>query len=225
MKKTGFILFVFLCSFSIFNLIPIIPVNIYGDTEIYGDKMICTLNAWSCYNDMFETDFPRLLQSSLWSSFILPILLPVLITHILYVFVMRKKKNITHVLSQIIDKYEGKVMGVRNYRATKKEFNSSDFIDIKKMEDFLEEVSCGESDITPAGLMFIKEYYGFNKLAKLLYKRKALRLDFSSRKEIEQWFEEIVPMEISRFVGEAQGGLKGGETLKDELMPPKNICQ
>jgi hypothetical protein len=69
------------------------------------------------------------------------------------------------------DPHAKKILGVRNYRSDKKEFSVFDFADIDVLESFLEEVSTGESDITPAGKSFLEKHYGLNNLSELLHRR------------------------------------------------------
>lgn len=85
MKKTIILIFVFVVSFSLFNLTPIIPVRY--ETGATG---ICTLNSLSCINSTYSNDFPQILTSDWWTFFILPFLLPLLITDLMYRFIYKK---------------------------------------------------------------------------------------------------------------------------------------
>ena len=55
----------------------------------------------------------------------------------------------------IIAAFQSKILGVRNYKSDKDEFVFADFIDMRVLADFLTEVFTTESDITPAGKVFL----------------------------------------------------------------------
>jgi hypothetical protein len=111
------------------------------------------------------------------------------------------------------DPHAKKILGVRNYRSDKKEFCVFDFADIDVLESFLEEVSTGESDITPAGKWFLEKHYGLSNLSELLHKRGiAHRFVYhgDSAAGIEQWLRNLEPMETMAFIEET------GATLNRE---------
>jgi hypothetical protein len=128
---------------------------------------------------------------------------------------------------KIITAYKYKTLGVRNYSSDKKEFFVEDFINDKILDDFLDEVDTGESDITPAGKAFIENYFGFGNLARALLIRNKF---FLSKKyvperlnEVKSWIENLVPMETITFIEKARGNIKEGDSLREDLLPPKNI--
>lgn len=79
MKKVIFIGAVFVVSFLILNLTPLIPIE-YSS----GEEKVCTLNYFSCLHTVYEDNFPNFLKSGLWAVFILPIFLPALISYCFY---------------------------------------------------------------------------------------------------------------------------------------------
>lgn len=89
MSKILLLLCVFIIAFAVFNLLPIITV-----WSERGYVMKCTLNAISCIDTWLDNSFPHILTSPLWYLFILPLLLPGLITHLVYRFT-KKQMNPT----------------------------------------------------------------------------------------------------------------------------------
>lgn len=124
--------------------------------------------------------------------------------------------------------FADKILGVRNYKSQKKEFFVDDFLDEKLLDDFLDEVYLEESDITPAGKSFLKNYFGFENLAINLLKRNKffLSIDTSSNtaiKEISFWLKNLEPMKIVRFIEESKGTIDENTSLIEELLPPKEF--
>jgi hypothetical protein len=121
------------------------------------------------------------------------------------------------------DPHAEKILGVRNYRSDKNEFSVFDFADIDVLESFLEEVSTGESDITPAGKSFLEKHYGLNNLSELLHRRGiAHRFVYKgdSPAGIEEWLKNLEPMGTRAFIEEARGNIKPGAKLRADLLPP-----
>jgi hypothetical protein len=125
----------------------------------------------------------------------------------------------------IVAAFGGKILGVRNYKSEKKEFFVGDFRDLAVLKDFLREVSTGESDITPAGKVFLEKYYRFEDLALEI----ASKGDFcitnrpSSFEEILKWVKELQPMETTAFIEEARGNIEPSARLRSDLLPPKEV--
>lgn len=80
----GFILY--LIAFFILNLLPLPFFQNISDAPYPFDQNItkyCSLNYWYCYNDFGgiasdSSNFPKILKSSIFSLFILPIFLPLI---------------------------------------------------------------------------------------------------------------------------------------------------
>jgi hypothetical protein len=120
---------------------------------------------------------------------------------------------------ELVAAFRGKILGICNYPSDKGEFSVDDFLDLKVLEGFLQEVSTGESDITPAGKAFLERYFGFAELASEL--SDAFLTNVGVRgSELPTWLESLVPMEIMRFVEEARGNIKAGSRLREDLLPP-----
>jgi hypothetical protein len=113
-----------------------------------------------------------------------------------------------------------KILGIRNYPSNKGEFSVDDFLDLKILEDFLQEVLAGESDITPAGKAFLERYYGFAELASRLSNTFREDAGLSTAEEVQTTLEGLVPMETMRFVEEARSNIKAGVRLREDLLPP-----
>lgn len=60
MKKVGIMLGLFVIWWSLFNLLPIVPVTWHGLTDYSG---YCTLNWISCYHDIYSNNYPRILNN------------------------------------------------------------------------------------------------------------------------------------------------------------------
>ncbi len=116
--------------------------------------------------------------------------------------------------------FRGKILGIRNYPSAKCEFSVDDFLDFKVLEDFLQEVSTGESDVTPAGKAFLERFYGFAELASRLSNTFRKDAGLSTAEEVQAWLESLVPMEIIRFIEGARGNVKAGSRLREDLLPP-----
>lgn len=123
----------------------------------------------------------------------------------------------------LINLFKNKILGVRNYKSNKEVFLVSDFLDEKTLDMFLDEVYSGESDLSPAGKCFIENYFGFKNLATSVSNRNPSFLSERSPNNIvmiENWLKDLLPMQISKFVGEARGELEKDAKLRDELLPP-----
>lgn len=125
----------------------------------------------------------------------------------------------------LLGAYAHKILGIRNYKSMKKEFFVNDFLELQKLEDFLEEVSTGESDITPAGKLFLEKYYGLEKLSTSLVRRGKFTLYSrpSTFEEFHVWLEELQPMATISFIEKAKGNFRNVATLRSDLLPPDNI--
>lgn len=122
--------------------------------------------------------------------------------------------------------FEKKILGIRNYAHEKGEFFVPDFLNVEELDYFLGEVTTGESDISPAGKVFLEKYYGLEQLAKRLFEKKGMFHGegyFKSEAEMVSWFKEVVPMEAMTFIETARGNIEEGDTLREDLLPPKNI--
>lgn len=71
---------------------------------------------------------------------------------------------------KIIEKYKGSVMAIRGF-TIKGNYYVEDLLEDKIFNSlFFGELESRESDITAQGFNFLQEYYGFDKLAEMLYK-------------------------------------------------------
>lgn len=124
----------------------------------------------------------------------------------------------------ILKAFATKILGVRNYKAEKKEFYVGDFTQSDTLDLFLNEVLTGESDITPAGKAFVERYYGFAKLAMDLAERATL-IEFAERTtsdELHTWLKNLQPMETISFIEQARGRISARATLNADLLPPED---
>jgi len=123
------------------------------------------------------------------------------------------------------EKYRPKILAIRLYHHKKHEFFVDDFINLEELDYLLSEVSCGESDLTPAGKAFINEYYGFTQLSSKIFDlkdSKLLREDASLKtsEDVEKWLIQIEPMDTLTFIEHARGNIDKDSKLRDDLMPP-----
>lgn len=119
------------------------------------------------------------------------------------------------------NRYKAKILGIRNYNHSKNEFFVSDFEDLEILEEFLDELDTGESDITPAGKKFLELFYGYKELGSVLAQRGNLKeFTVTSPEEFDIWLSHKEPMEIMRFIETARGNIDENSTLREELMPP-----
>lgn len=128
-------------------------------------------------------------------------------------------------MEDFVRAYTNKILGVRNYASDKKEFNVCDFIDLEILAKFLDEVDTSESDISPAGKSFIKKYYGFSNLARLLVGQKLLNeaiADYSID-ELTHWLENLEPMQAITFIEKSRGNIFDNQLLKEEWLPPLEV--
>jgi hypothetical protein len=125
----------------------------------------------------------------------------------------------------ILKAFAIKILGVRNYKAEKKEFYVRDLTQNETLDLFLNEVLTGESDITPAGKSFIERYYGFARLATDLAERATLRWfsrERATSDKLYTWLKNLEPMKTISFIEQARGRLSAGATLKPDLLPPED---
>src|SRR5262245_16852403 len=126
---------------------------------------------------------------------------------------------------RIVVAFQEKILGVRLYKSDKKQFFVSDFLEMGVLKDFLTEVSTGESDITPAGKVFLDKYYGFDDLAAdiALEGDFALTRELSTAEEMLEWLKNLEPLQTITFIEEARGNIKPGARLRTDLLPPDDV--
>lgn len=144
-------------------------------------------------------------------------------------------ESVSSSVTNIFSRYEGKILGVRNYEAEKNEFVATDFINLDKLYDFIWEVSSGESDFTPAGIAFLNEYFDFTSLAneyrmndKELPPHGEGRTEKKRIKLFVDYMKSIEPLEVTLFIAQSQGDgdekkdhKPGLDNLDKRLLPPK----
>ncbi|OGI93870.1 hypothetical protein A3A03_02070 [Candidatus Nomurabacteria bacterium RIFCSPLOWO2_01_FULL_40_18] len=86
--NVGMFLLVFVLSFYIFNLLPIIHVDY--DSSLVASKT-CPLNYIFCLNTLADDNFPRFLKSTIILGFILPLFVPLLSCFL--IFKLKRKKD------------------------------------------------------------------------------------------------------------------------------------
>lgn len=124
-------------------------------------------------------------------------------------------------------RYQTKILGVRNYESDKMTFDVADFTDLTILQQFLEEVYNGESDLTPAGQAFLDEYFGYDNLAAQLVERGSHLAgsdeisDAEKVRALSSWLTIIDPMEAASFIAEQRGEIAGDESLQEALLPPE----
>lgn len=111
---------------------------------------------------------------------------------------------------EIRKKYKGTILGIRNYHADKNEFFVKDLSQPDSLLDFLFEVAEHESDLTPAGLNFVKEYYDLTKLANEAREQgKALpphgggKTDDDRIRHFLNFVNKLEPMENAAFLSDS----------------------
>lgn len=134
-----------------------------------------------------------------------------------------------------VARYRNKILGVRNYEADKGEFYVADFINRDELYDFLWEVSTHESDFTPAGIAFMKEYFDLEQLG-YEYTQEKKQLPPSGRGETDtervrhfiDYINKLQPMETTLVIAQSQHQDEGRKQamstpgrLNDTLLPPK----
>lgn len=120
--------------------------------------------------------------------------------------------------------FDKKILGIRNYKSDKREFNTTDFLDFKVLVDYLWELDTGECDITPAGKSFIENYYGFDELAKKLATHGydlPPENTVTNQQTFTAWLKSLVPMETITFIEQARGNIGESTKLRDDLLPPE----
>ena len=99
-KKTVILTGTFIFAFILFNLVPFIPVQYdVGEFSVltgHPTERICSLNYFTCMSSLAADNFPSILKNDVLDIFILPILIPVLITvggYYLFLIDKRRKKR------------------------------------------------------------------------------------------------------------------------------------
>lgn len=133
-----------------------------------------------------------------------------------YAFYMSKE--------QIKDRYTEKILAVRNYASEQRVFGVQDFVNTTTLETVLEEVSDGESDITPAGKAFLDQYFGIENVAQMMLERGFLdKSTADSVPLVAEWLRALEPMEVVSFVERARSeDVLQGESivLQEKFLPP-----
>jgi hypothetical protein len=126
---------------------------------------------------------------------------------------------------EVATAFEGKILGIRNYKSDQQVFMVHDFQDIRMLRNILDEIFTGESDITPAGKVFLEKYHGFKELSDKISSDGEFALEGhqATSEEILRWLEELIPMEIISFIEEARGNIQPGTALRSDLLPPDKI--
>jgi len=122
------------------------------------------------------------------------------------------------------EKYSNKILGVRNYKSDQDEFFVKDFIDLDLLEPILDEFITSESDITPAGEVFLAEYYNIKKLSVQLFERNRLNEIYpkcGSALEIENIINDFEPMLAISFIEQSKGNISKDSVINERLLPPK----
>lgn len=92
--KIGLTALSFLLLFVVLNILPIIPTK-YNITspplDNHPENRLCPLNYLLCLNTMYTDNFPSILKKSYMTLFIFPILLPTLLTILVYLKIIKKK--------------------------------------------------------------------------------------------------------------------------------------
>ena len=89
--------------------------------------------------------------------------------------------------NDIIQSFEGKILGVCNYKKDGQSY-VVDFVNKKKLFDFIWELESGESTLTKAGYVFLEKYYGLENLAKMILQENP-KFPYSTVKEILEWLK------------------------------------
>lgn len=86
------------------------------------------------------------------------------------------------------------------YRGAEREaYYSEDFLEHDSLAYIVQEVFLGESDITKAGIQFLKEFFGHERLARLLVGNKNFRHKLNEQQTVER-LEGLVPNEIGDWL-------------------------
>lgn len=88
---------------------------------------------------------------------------------------------------EAIQNFEGKILGVCNYKKDDQSY-VNDFVDKQKLLDFIWELESGESTLTKIGYTFLEEYYGLNELAKMILQDNP-NFPEKTEKEVLEWLK------------------------------------
>lgn len=89
--------------------------------------------------------------------------------------------------NSIVKSFEGKILGVCNYKKDGQSY-VSDFIDNKKLFDFIWQLESGESTLTKTGYIFLEKYYGLDELSKMILQENP-NFPEKTEKEIIDWLK------------------------------------
>lgn len=131
--------------------------------------------------------------------------------------------------------YADKILDVRNYESDKDDFGVVDFLNMDTLYDFIWEVANGESDVTPAGLAFMRECLDMAEIARQwrtderqLPPHGVGKNDDERIKYFLEYIDSILPMEMALLLANHRAQTSGDnshytlENLRDELQPPEN---
>lgn len=88
---------------------------------------------------------------------------------------------------EIIKNFDGKVLGVCNYKKDGQSY-VDDFLDHNKLLDFLYELESGESTLTKTGFNFLEQYYSLDDIAEMLLSKDP-DYPFSTREDTVEWLK------------------------------------
>ena len=94
------------------------------------------------------------------------------------------------ITKKIINKYKDKLLGICNYKSDEEDgnFYVDEFTNRMELINFLHELKSHENTLTRAGYAFLEEYYGLNKVAKMLLEEN-LEYPYDNKEDTIKWLE------------------------------------
>ncbi len=107
------------------------------------------------------------------------------------------------------------ILGYRNYPSDKKEFFKEDFEDTGTLQEFLDEIITGESDITELGKNVLLEMFDVSDLAQRILDNGGLReVDVTAANQIRNIVLRQEPHVVAAFISEARQKKEGDSNSK-----------
>lgn len=90
----------------------------------------------------------------------------------------------------IIEKYINQPLARDKY-GINREYFADDFFNIDRLSHIIAETYSSEISFSKAGINFLKEYYGFDGLGKLIEKKGGIETGLRTANEIINWLETL----------------------------------
>jgi hypothetical protein len=109
---------------------------------------------------------------------------------------------------KVLISYRDQELAIPLYSGAKRRaYYAEDFLELSSLVHVMNQVFVGESDITAAGVKFLREFFSHERLAHILISSGEVDHE-GSHEQVVEHLERMVPNEIGDFIKEARSKLK-----------------